>query len=297
MILNPLKPGDRISLVAPASPFDPETFAQARDILQHNGYELSIGEHVNCKKGYLAGTEAERADDLIRALVDPEISAVLCIRGGYGSARLLPWLPFSTLKDHPKIFLGYSDITFLHLAFQSRMEWITFHSPNAMDLARMSDPAATMFGMLSGEHEFAWTLTDEQVLRHGMRSGIVVGGNLTCLIHLLGTPYFPNLEGRILLIEDRGEALYRIDRHLTHLKLAGVLQQLGGLALGHFEDCGSAPEIHNMVLEQVDSFHFPVVVDLPFGHGLHNEVVPLGMPFTLNTYEHSFKADRHPFKK
>jgi len=84
---------------------------------------------------------------------------------------------------------------------------------------------------------------------------------------------------------------------LTHLKLAGVLQQLGGLVLGHFEDCGNAHEVYNMVLEQVDAFHFPVIVDLPFGHGLPNEVIPLGTSFTLNTYEHTFKADRHPFKK
>jgi muramoyltetrapeptide carboxypeptidase len=296
MRLNPLKPGDRIALVAPASPFDQEKLARAVEVLEGRGYRLAPGKHVTCKKGYLAGTEAERATDLIDAIHDPDVAAILCVRGGYGSARLLPWLPFPVLEERPKIFMGYSDITFLHLAFQSRMQWVTFHGPNLIDLADAPpDQVETLLSSLSGEKEFAWGFSDDQVLRHGMAAGTVIGGNLTCLVHLLGTPYFPNLRGQFLLIEDCGEALYRLDRHMNHLLLAGALDRLGGLILGTFKDCGDSQAIHQMVMEQVSSFQFPVIAGLPFGHMPQNEVIPFGIPFTLNTYEYTFKATQSPF--
>ena len=298
MRLRPLKPGDRMALVAPASPFDQEKLARAVEVLESRGYRVAPGKHITCKKGYLAGTEAERAADLIDAIRDPEVAAILCIRGGYGSARLLPWLPFSVLKDRPKIFMGYSDITFLHLAFQSRMQWVTFHGPNLLELADAPpDQVETLLSSLFGEEEFGWDFSDDQILRHGVATGTVIGGNLTCLVHLLGTPYFPDLGGRFLLIEDCGEALYRLDRHINHLRLAGALDRLGGLILGLFKDCGDFQEIHQMVMEQVSSYQFPVIAGLPFGHMPQNEVIPFGIPFTLNTYEYTFKATQSPFNR
>ena len=138
---------------------------------------------------------------------------------------------------------------------------------------------------LSGYDEFSWNVAESQVLRHGMASGTLLGGNLTCLCQLLGTPYFPDLKGALLLLEDRGEALYRLDRLLTHLKLAGALDQIGGLILGHFHECDDPRKVRDLIMEQVRGYSFPVVADLPFGHGSPNQVIPLGSSFLLNTFE------------
>jgi muramoyltetrapeptide carboxypeptidase len=289
-MINPLRPGDSIALVAPSSPFPFEKFEAACRVLEGQGYRLAPGRHILRQRGYLAGTEAERAKDLIDAVTNPEVSAVFCIRGGFGSSRLLPWLPFSTLPQSPKIFLGYSDTTCLHLGFWAKRRWITFHGPNVIDLADFPECVTKVLSALSGSHEFAWHLEDHHILRSGAASGTLLGGNLTCLCHLLGSAYFPDLRDALLLLEDRGEALYRLDRLLTQLKLAGVFEHLRGLVLGHFNDCDEPRKVREMVLEQVKDYSFPVVADLPFGHGLPNDVVPLGSKFELNTFGGIFKA-------
>jgi muramoyltetrapeptide carboxypeptidase len=294
-MINPLQPGDWIALIAPSSPFEREPFLRACDGLEDLGYRLAPGKSIHQKRGYLAGTEAERAQDLIRAISTPEVSAIICIRGGYGSSRLLPWLPFADLRHTPKILLGYSDATCLHAAFESKMGWTTFHGPN---LIEMADTPGVMDGALqalAGCRGFSWSLENHQVLRPGLATGPLLGGNLTCLCHLLGTPYFPNVKGALLLLEDRGEALYRLDRALTQLKLAGVFDQIGGLLLGHFQDCDAPQKVGEMVLDLVRSYSFPVLAGLPFGHGSPNQVIPLGPSFALNAFEGTFKIVRNPF--
>lgn len=296
MIFSPLQPGDRIAVVAPSSPFDQEKFLRACKIMENAGFGISPGKHIFCKKNYLVGTEAERAEDLIRAICDPSISAIICIRGGYGSGRMLPWLPFSTLKKTPKIFLGHSDITFLHLAFQCKMQWITFHGPNLIDLDMVPERLESVLKTLRGGNDFSWNLNDFEILRKGRATGFLIGGNLTCLTHLLGTPYFPDLTGAVLLIEDCNEALYRLDRLLAHLKLAGILQRLAGLVLGRFKDCGEVTKIWETVMESVQPFHFPVVANLPFGHTFENEVIPFGIPFNLDTRQGILRPVELPFR-
>ncbi len=294
--LAPLRPGDRIALVAPSSPFAVERFDEACGMLEDEGYQVARGKHLFARNGYLAGTEEERARDLVEAIEDPAVAAIFCMRGGYGSGRLLPGLPFATLRRKPKIFLGYSDVTFLHLAFRSRMQWVTFHGPNFVaDMAEDAGRLGRVLGSLREGAGFAWDLGNARVIRPGSATGPVIGGNLTCMAHLLGTPYFPDPRGAILLIEDRGEAVYRIDRMITHLELAGVLPALGGLVLGNFDGCGSPREIWDMVAGQTEPYDFPVVAGLPFGHGCENHVLPLGVPFRLDIYESVFKALQHPF--
>jgi muramoyltetrapeptide carboxypeptidase len=297
-MIRPLRQGDRIALIAPSSPFSVERFHEACAVVEAEGYGVVSGKHVFRKKGYLAGTEAERAQDLIDAVSDPEIAAIFCVRGGYGSGKLLPWLPFSVLRDRQKIFVGYSDVTFLHLAFLKRMQWVTFHGPNfVVDKAGAPEILREALASLRGEVQFSWDLRDAHILQPGVASGRVIGGNLTCMVHLLGTPYFPDTEGALLLIEDRGEALYRLDRHLNHLKLAGVLSRLRGMILGSFDGCGDVSAVWDMVAGYVRPYRYLVAAGLPFGHGPVNQVIPLGVPFTLNTYEGSFKALQHPFSK
>lgn len=294
-MISPLQPGNQIALLAPSSPFERDPFERACRTLENQGYRLAQGKSIFQKLGFLAGTEAERAEDLSHAITTPEVAAIICIRGGYGSSRLLPWLPFAVLRHSPKIFLGYSDTTFLHLAFWHKMGWTTFHGPNLIDLVDLPEGMDGVLQALSGHREFSWHVEDRQVLKPGLATGPFLGGNLTCLCHLLGTPYFPDLKGALLLLEDRGEAPYRLDRLLTQLKLAGVLDELGGLLLGHFQECGDPRQVGEIVLDQVRSCSFPVLAGLPFGHGSPNEVVPLGTPFTLNTFEGTFKIVRNPF--
>jgi muramoyltetrapeptide carboxypeptidase len=295
MKLNPLREGDRIALIAPSSPFEVDEFARVCSILESKGYEIVPGKNIFSKQKYLAGKEAERAHDLIAAITDPTIAAIICIRGGYGSGRLPPWLPFSGLQHNWKIFLGYSDITFLHLAFCSQMGWITFHGPNLMDADQLPGKLDRILEFLKGQRDFSWSLETGQILRPGTATGKLLGGNLTCLTHMLGTPYFPAPEGVILVVEDRGEAPYRIDRMFNQLKLAGVLSHLAGLVLGNFGDCGEFNDVAELVLDHARSFNFPIIAALPFGHAEVNEVIPLGMPFHINTHEQTLAALQSPF--
>lgn len=295
MKLRPLKPGDRIGLAAPSSPFDREAFERGTAVLEADGYRPVPGRHIFKRNHYLAGTDAERAEDLMQLLANPEISAVVCIRGGYGSGRLLSRLPFSSLRDHRKLFLGHSDITFLHLAFASQMGWITFLGPNLTGIGQFESQWEYIRRVLAGETECSWRFTSGQVLREGTAVGKVLGGNLTCLVHLVSTPFLPELEKVMLLVEDRGEAPYRLDRLFTQLKLSGRLERLAALLLGEFHECGDRALIHEMILEQVRDYSFPVVADLPFGHGSVNEAIPLNVEFSLNTYEGSLRAVQSPF--
>jgi muramoyltetrapeptide carboxypeptidase len=291
-----LAPGDRIALVAPASPFAAEQLEAACDWLRGSGYHPVPGKSIYRRQGYLAGSEAERAEDLIQALTDPAVAAVFAIRGGYGSSRLLPWLPFSMLKRQPKIFLGYSDNTFLHLALWKEMHWVTFHGPHVVDLGEGPDSRrGELLEALGGARDFSWGLDGVQVLRPGVAAGVLLGGNLTCLAHLLMTPYFPAMEGVLLMIEDRGEALYRLDRVLTQLLLAGVFDKISGLILGQFRDCAGEEQICNLVRDRVKTFQFPVITGLPFGHGATNDVLPLGAAYSLNTYDRTLHCLQRPF--
>lgn len=291
----PLAKGSRIAVIAPSSPFDRTRFERACETVEERGYKVVLGENILNRRGYLAGTESDRVADLIHALSDPTLSAVVCARGGYGSSRLLPFLPLSSLKRNPKIFLGHSDVTFLHLAIQAAMHWVTFHGPNFIAMSESPQALSNVFDALGGNTDFCWSLRREQILKPGTARGTLTGGNLTCLAHAIGTPYLPDLNGALLLVEDCGEALYRLDRLFTQLKLAGILDGLRGLILGQFTDCDEQEKIWQMVLAQVEPFRFPVLCDLPFGHGPENEVIPFGIPFQIDCHDGTLRALETPF--
>lgn len=296
MIFKSLMPGSSIALVAPSSPFDPDLYEKGRRVLEDAGYTVVPGRSILHREGYLAGTDLDRVTDLTDALLDPATDAIVCIRGGYGSGRLLTRLLFSTLSRHPKIFLGHSDVTFLHMAMICKMGWTTFHGPNLTGIAESAERAENVLRFLSGKAEFSWEFESGQVLKEGRVEGPVLGGNLTCLSHMIGTPFMPDLAGALLLIEDCGEALYRLDRMLNHLKLAGILPRLGGILLGEFTNCAENGDIYRMVMDHVRYFDYPVVYGLPFGHGDRNDVIPLASPFLLDTHERVLKAIEAPVR-
>lgn len=289
-----LRPGSCVALVAPASPFKTDTYEKGVQILRNAGYEVVPGKNIFKKQSYLAGTDLDRLQDLTEAVMDPKIEAIICIRGGYGSGRLLPQIPFSSFRRNPKLFIGHSDITFLHLGLMSRARWTTFHGPNLIDMSQMPERAESVLKALSGQASYEWVFDRDQVLRSGTVNGRVLGGNLSCLAHLVGTPYMPDMDGALLLIEDCGEALYRLDRMMNHLKLAGILARLGAILLGEFTGCAENTDICTMIMDLVREYNFPVVHSLPFGHGPHNEVIAFGPPFVLDTNERVLKILEAP---
>lgn len=292
-----LEKGSAVALVAPASPFEADRFEKGANLLRSAGYEVVAGKNIFKRRGYLAGTDQERLEDLMEALLDPAIQAIVCIRGGYGSGRLLCSIPFESLRENPKIFIGHSDITFLHLGLTSQAGWTTFHGPNLTGMSEKTHRAQSLLDVLSGKSSFSWRLTPEQILRPGRVKGPVFGGNLSCLTRLIGTPYLPDPAGALLLIEDCGETLYRLDRMMTHLKLASVLPVLGGILLGDFDRCARQEDIFDMIMEHVNGYDFPIVCGLPFGHGEKNEVIALGASFLLDTYERELSILAPPFAR
>lgn len=287
-------PGGSVAVIAPSSPFDAGAYRKGVEILRTAGYDVVSGKNIFEKEGYLAGTDEQRLDDLTKAVLDPTIGAIICIRGGYGSGRLLPRIPFPVFSRNPKLFIGHSDITFLHMGLVNNAGWTTFHGPNLVGMSQASERAESILELLAGEASFEWSFERDQVLRAGTVTGRVLGGNLSCLCNMVGTPYMPDTAGSMLLVEDCGEALYRIDRMMNHLKLAGILRGLGAILLGEFTDCGRNGDICTMVMGHVREYDFPVVHSLPFGHGLRNDVIAFGPSFLLDTDERVLKILETP---
>jgi muramoyltetrapeptide carboxypeptidase len=279
----PLKPGDVIGIAAPASAFDSELFFKGIIKLRELGFKPYIPEAIFASEDSFAGSDEHRAQLLTQLFMDESVSAIMCARGGYGSLRVLPLLDYDMIKQHPKAVVGFSDITALLSALTERCGWVTFHGPMIATLPEMdADSARSLFSALSADFPMIIKPAGGVPLRPGTATGPVIGGNLTTLCHLIGTPYEPIWEGRILFIEERGEALYRIDRMLTHLKLAGCLNRLAGLVIGGFEGIEIMTDVWRVVMSVTQSAHYPIAGGFPFGHGARNETVPVGFWATFD---------------
>ena len=279
-----LKPGDTIGIVAPAGPFDPEKFMKGKTVLESVGFQTFFDEGIFQKHGFLAGTDTQRADQVNRLFADPTVQAIVCARGGYGSMRILPFLDFETIQKHPKIFLGFSDISALLSVFYDQCGLVTFHGPVVTTLANATEKTImAMKTALTSDAPLELIPEDGKVIKPGVCSGLVAGGNLTTLCHLVGTSYASNFKGKILLLEDVGEMPYRIDRMLTQMKLAGCFNGIAGLILGAFKECGQLNEvvdIFNYIFEDAD---IPILAGFDMGHGEHNLTIPIGLGATLDT--------------
>ena len=277
-----LMPGDTVGIVAPAGPFDPEKFLKGKTILESMGFRTFFDEGIFRKDRFLAGTDVERADQVNRLFADPDVRAIICARGGYGSMRILPFLDFKIIQKHPKIFMGFSDVTALLSVLHDRCGLVTFHGPVVTTLANAAEEtiAAMKTALTSGT---TLELTPKGiVIKRGMASGLMTGGNLTTLCHLVGTSYAPNFKGKIMFLEDVGEMPYRIDRMLTQMKLAGCFNDIAGLVLGAFKECGrlnEIVEIFNNIFEDAD---IPILAGFDIGHGAHNLTIPMGLGAMLD---------------
>ena len=290
-----LCPGDTIGIVAPASaPPDPKAVDRALAAIERLGFKPKPGRHLRARLGFIAGTDRERATDLMRMFTDKRVKAIICLRGGYGTPRILDRLDYDVIRRNAKIFSGYSDITALHLAFLKKSGLLTFHAPmlngelanpDLPDFARASFFRTVMNTAPAGSIGDGCQRKTVAVIRRGIAEGRLVGGNLTLFCAMVGTPFMPALKGRILFFEDVGEKPYRIDRMLTHLINAGVFSQVAGVAVGVNKDCldpdakpgGEYRQSEaDVIRERLSGLGIPVVAGLPFGHVDLNATIPVG---------------------
>ncbi len=285
-----LEPGSRLWLTSPASSLSrPESLEDMEAHLRSLGFEVETAPAAGNKWRFFAGTDAERARDINQAFARPEIDAVICTRGGYGSMRLLEAIDWDLVRRNPKIVMGYSDITALLNAVRQRAGVAAFHAPTPvrpqseftrpwlMRAVTQAEPLGVMPTPETDNPDFT-----VKALRPGKAQGPLAGGNLTLISTLMGTPWQIGRPGDILFFEDVNESPYRVDRMLTQLLLAGVLQQSAGLAFGQFtggseegeEDSG--PTVHDVIAERTATLGIPVLMGLPFGHVRDNALLPIG---------------------
>ena len=291
-----LSKGDLIGIISPASsPDDLTRIELGVRYFEKLGYKVEVGKNVGKVHGYLAGTNEERLDDLHYMFKKKEVKAIICVRGGYGSPRLLDKIDYKLIGANPKIFVGYSDITALQMAFLQKTGLVTFAGPMvAVDFYNEVSPFTEeiFWELITSKKSFGKViLPDEEklfALNKGNIKGRIIGGNLALIASLLGTDYFPSVKDKILFLEDVSEPPYRIDRMLNQLRLAKVLNQASGIILGAFVDCNETdPTKKTLTLGEVIGDYFggldvPIVYNYSHGHIKNNITIPFGIMFKLN---------------
>ena len=290
-----LRPGDTVGLIEPAG-FTDDGFDLdlVRETIVAMGLKPKDAPHLAQRHGYLAGKDADRAADINAFYADPSVKALFAVRGGWGCARLLPYLDFATIRAHPKLLVGFSDITALHLAFAAKAGFTTIHGPNAASSwgklswdafrAVAFDAETPTFANPPGtEDRLVQRSGRIRTFRPGVARGRLLGGNLTVLAALMGTGWLPDFTGAILFIEDIDEAPYRIDRMLTQLALGGVLGKLAGVIFGQCSSCTAAgPSYGGFTLSEVLQQHLeplgvPAFQGALFGHVANQFSLPEGV--------------------
>ena len=278
----PLRPGDTIAIVAPASAADPRKLARGTARLEAMGYRVQPAAVVPTVAGRFAGSDAVRARSFRKALADDRVRAIFFARGGFGAARILPLVERDLRRARPKILVGYSDATAI-LAFASgRLGWTTFHGPMvASDFPEIGARDLRAFARtLAGDPIPPFPLA--RTYRRGVAEGILVGGCLSILVSLLGTPYFPKLDGSILFLEDVNEEPYQLDRMLTQLRLAGALARVRGVVFAVMARCGRPRDMHAVLAERTADLGIPVAYGVRSGHGRGKRTLPLGVRARLD---------------
>ncbi len=309
-----LKPGDTIAFVAPAGHAELNRIRVYAASLEKEGYRVLIPEGIERRRHhYLAGTDEERADELNRMIRDPKVRAIFPVAGGYGLTRIIDRIDYAALRKDPKIITGYSDLTALHLAIASQVHLITFHSPMPQHNLWQGDKPKFAFAAESfrrtvfadryakGESGYTIALPDGDrpaTLVGGVAKGRLLGGNLSLICATVGTPYALQARGKILLIEDVNEAPYRVDRMLSQLRLAGVLDAVSGVVAGSFceSDHPDARELDRVLREGLGKLKVPVVIGFPVGHNPHNATLPEGGQVELDADKGTLRLLENPVR-
>lgn len=294
-----LKKGDTIGIISPsATLFEEMPFQFAREAVQALGFKVKMGQHVGNRYGHLAGTDQERADDLNQMFADPNVQGIICLRGGSGAARILDLINYDQIRSHPKVFMGYSDITAIHMAIYSQTGLITFHGP----MASSTWPSynANQFRTLFLERQLpVWknpqSKGDDLVIRSnrirtihgGEAAGELLGGNLSVLTGIAGSPYFPDFSGKVMFLEEVGEKLYRVDRMMSQLQLCGALENLAGFIFGHCTECNPGEGYGGLTLDEILDHYIrplgiPAYSGAMIGHISRQFILPVGGRVRMN---------------
>ncbi len=285
-----IKPGNLVAFVAPASPSELSKIEYAISLFESRGYRVTLGKCCLAPTGGTTWSDSVRAAELIDAWMDVGVRAVICVRGGYGSARLLNHLDFDRMVEEPKVFAGFSDITALHIAL-NRRGLVTFHSPMPATLS--SDTPSwvvdSLFDSLEGRTPSVQHLNGCETISPGVATGRLVGGCLRLICDSLGTPDEIDTSGKILLVEDVDEEPHRVDAMFTHLLNAGKLQQVAGIVVGGFSGTdekrnqkSDGPTWREIVRERLNGIRKPSIMDFPIGHRAENATYPLGASVRLD---------------
>ena len=289
-----LSSGARVALLSPAGPLrGEEDVARAEENARSFGWIPIVSPHARASVGYFAGRDADRLADLNRAIGDRDIDAIWCLRGGYGSMRLLPGVDYESLRQRPKALIGFSDITALHCAVQSMCELITYHGPTAR--ASLDEKTRDSLAAAVAHIESCGSAPGARVIREGRAKGRLVGGNLALLAALVGTPWAARLAGALLVLEDVNEAVYRVDRMLRQLLLSGSLSGCRGIIFGHCTNCaeeadgGGSRPLDEVLGEIADEIGVPCLAGAPVGHIDTQWTLPLGADAELDTGTRSLR--------
>lgn len=293
-----LRKGDTIGLITPGSYIPDQALEKAVENVKRLGFKVKLGKHIRALRGFNAGTDEQRLEDLHRMFEDPGVQGIWCARGGYGCTRILPMIDYDLIKNNPKVFLGYSDITALHNAFYQKCGLVTFHGPVAS--STLTPYAITHFRRAlmeqhsvqlikpSGDHlKIKDALYQPKTIHGGKASGVLIGGNLSLLASMSGTDFAINARDKLIFMEDIEEKPYRIDRMLTQLRQADELAEAAGFALGVFADCVPDPEDRSLTLEEtvqdrLNPLGKPTAYGLSWGHISNQATLPVGIRAELD---------------
>lgn len=303
-----LKKGDTIGLITPASAVTRQAFEKAVENLEAMGFVVKYTDNMSVRKGFLAGTDQQRLDDLHQMFTDPNIDGIVCARGGYGSGRLLPKINYDLIKANPKVLVGYSDITALLYGIHQKTGLVCFHGPvGASEYSEFTDKAFEQVLMKGKAPKFerpkGWEkITDPAYafmpIVEGSAQGALVGGNLSLMCSLMGTPYDIDFNNKIVFIEEVGESPYRVDRMLTQLLNSGKFDQAKGVAMGVFWGCETKSDdpdfalstsLENVLKDRFSALNIPVFYGLPIGHVSDNATLPFGVQAELEVEKASLK--------
>lgn len=282
-----LKPTARIGICAPSARFNIEKFNICLSVLKNMGFDTHIPDEIFLTKRYLAGEDRHRAKVVEQLFADSDIDAIICARGGFGAMRMLQYLDWDLIKSHPKPVIGFSDSTALLLAIESYAKFPVIHGPTLLSLGGADTDSLNalkqiLMGCLPDFSNNALT-----VLAPGNGTGKLLGGNLSTICHLIGTPFQPQFDDCIVFIEDVGEPAYKIDRMLFQLKLAGCFENIKGVVTGSFKNCDFPEYIDQVLIEIFGGNDIPVMSNLPAGHGQRNHCMYLGLKVKMDTLKKS----------
>lgn len=296
--LNALKVGDRVSLVAPSSHFKSDDFLKGVSLLNAQGWICTYRSDIFSKHLYLAGSRERRSKELIEALTDPQIQAILFARGGYGAMHILKDLDQIRKVPKPKIVAGFSDATVILNYVQKRWKWPVFYSPNINSLVNKSlkkEYISRFFKELSGQNEYPQKIKSIQVLKPGNAEGDLIGGCLSLMSRLIGTKYDVSYQNKILFLEDVGEDPYSLDRMLTHMKLANKFKNIKAIIWGSLSEKKPQKDYLEMLKTVFKEDHFPVYYNFPAGHGRNFRTCVLGHKVKINGAKKSIEFLTSPF--